>query len=121
MGTLNLAQEIKAAIDEGRRGTAQEILPAKGVKGKSIRTLRNGFESRAGTLKKGEKGAAVENAKAKKSRRAEAGGANHYARTGAKDQVIAATPPLASSLMTARKGEEKGHGKTIQRHCRRKQ
>ena len=121
MGTLNLAPEIKAAIDAGQKDTAQEILPAKGVKGKSIRTLRNGSESRAGTLKRGEKGAAVEKAKAKESRKAEAERADRYARTGAKDQVIAATPLLASSPMTALKVEAKGHGKTIQRHCRRKQ
>jgi hypothetical protein len=65
MGILNLAQEIKAAIDVGQKGTAPEILPAKGEKERSIRTLRNGSESRAGTLKEAEEVAAMERAKAK--------------------------------------------------------
>ncbi len=66
MGTLNLAQGIKSAIDDvGQKGTVPEILPAKGEKERFIMTLRNGSESRARTLKGAADVAAMERAKAK--------------------------------------------------------
>ena len=97
-----------------------EIPPAKERKEKFTRTLRNGFGSKVGTLREAGKAAAVVRAKAKGSRRAEACGGNHSAKTGAKELVTVATPPPASSLTTALKEEEKDNGKTIQRLCRRK-
>ncbi len=54
------------------KGTALEILPVKGKKERSIKTLRNGSESKAGTPKEAGKGAARARAKAKESRKAEA-------------------------------------------------
>jgi hypothetical protein len=89
------------------KGTALQTSPAKGRKEKSIKTLRSGSESRAGTLREAEEAAAMERAKAKGSRRAEAERGDRSVRTGAKGLATVATPRTASSLTTALKGRKK--------------
>ena len=111
----------KAVTVAVSKGIALEILPAKGRKERSIKTLRNGSESKAGTPREAGKGAARARAKAKESRKAEAEKEDRSARTGAKGMAIAATPRTASLHTTALREEERGNGRTGQRLYPRKQ
>jgi hypothetical protein len=121
MGTPSLDLECKAVTVAESKGTALEILPAKERMEKFIKMLRNGSESKAGTLREAGKGAARAGAKAKESRKAEAEKEDRYARTGAKETAIAATPRTASLHTTALREKERGNGRTVQRLCLRKQ
>jgi hypothetical protein len=83
--------------------------------------LRNGSESRPGTLREAGKDEARARAKARESRKAVVEKGDRYARTGAKETAIVATPRTASLHTTALKEEERDNGRTGQRLCRRKQ
>jgi hypothetical protein len=121
MDTPSLDLACKAVTVAESKDTALEILPAEERKERFIKMLRNGSESKVGTLREAGEGAARVRAKAKGSRKAEAEKGDRSARTGAKGTAIAATPRIASLHTTALREEERGNGRTGQRICLRKQ